>query len=155
MKTCKCCNSKTDTCWKGLCKKCYFMFYHKGLLDDDYSINKYKEILSVKNLINKRPLTRNEVSVLFHGINKGLISKMPSGFWSGIFSFENSITCLEYWCFDLEHYSLEDLTDSAIIESLKTDLKYTPMSNLVYGNFYNFNDLLACVIESFDEALVV
>lgn len=152
--SCRCCSKECSYTLNGLYESCYFFLYNKKLAKGNDGVEKYGDYLTIRRFISIRPLTRNEIGTLVNLIEDRLVTKMPHGFWSGIYSYENSINALIYWCYDVKGYSKEYLTNPNTKEIIKEELRKTPLSNLVHNNCLSFTDLYRDVMNYNEDLLV-
>lgn len=138
MSKCSYCDREIKLIAKGLCNRCYGYFYKRELPIEEELVNSYKPIFKVIDCMHKRPLLKKEVSILINGVNDGLLTKLPHGFWTGVHSYNNATLALDYWLIDVLKCNLSDIPKLDIKEVLKG----SPISTLGSNDIFKYKDLV-------------
>lgn len=138
---CKCCGETSDLRNDGFCVKCFLFLSRRDSLFDEVFIEHYRVGLKLLRICETRPYTKNEIQQMSELIIDGTLERLPTGFWKNKFTYDNCITCLEYWCLDILKIDPNDLKIYAIKRKIRKSLKDSLFSGILLSSKCNFNNV--------------
>lgn len=147
---CKCCGESSDVIKEGFCIKCFLFLSRRDSLDDNKAIELHRDGLKLLRICEIRPYTKDEIQQMSEFIINGVIERLPTGFWKNKFTYDNCITCLEYWCLGVLKISPNDLKAYSVKRKVRKSLKDSLFSGVLLSSKCNFNNVYRDLLKRLD-----